>query len=388
VISTLLLVLAIRWWIDYASAPYLRIALAALVYCAWRLYKTSSTRAKIFWINAGVVTLVLGGAELALWRKAETPGGFDPAANPASGYVSHADYGYGPISPSRTRSVKLHDGDRLYDVVYSIDEYGLRVSPPERPASGRRGCVLFLGCSVTFGEGVEDDETMPWQVGVRTDGRFATRNLGFQGWGPHQMLAALESGHAERAARCDVTHVVYQAIYWHALRAAGRVHWDRDGPRYVLDDEGRAVRAGHFTDAEQSGWLSRGTLDRLGRSYVFQKYLAPRLDPFARPTTLRDLDLLAAIVARSREEVATRFPRASFHVLFWDINLTPGWIQDFESRVAALDITLHRASGAIPDYRVPEDARYVLSSYDHHPSPAGHARIADYVVREVLRDEP
>ena len=387
-ISTLLLVLAIRWWIDDASLPYLRAALAALVYCAWHLRRSSSTRAKVFWINAGVVTLVLAGVELFLWRTAETPGGFDPDADPSSGYISHADYGYGPISPSRTRALKVHEGEKLYDVVYSIDEYGLRVSPPERAASERRGCVLLVGCSLTFGEWVEDDETMPWQVGVKTDGRFATRNLGFQGWGPHQMLAALESGHAERAARCDVTHVVYQALYWHALRSAGRVHWDRNGPRYLLDDAGRAVRAGHFTDAGPSSWLSRGTLDRLGRSYVFQKYLASRLDPLARPVTQRDLDLLAAIIARSREEVATRFPRASFHVFFWDIDLAPSWIQDFESRVARPGVTLHRVSAAIPDYRAPKDARYVLSSYDLHPSPAAHARIADYVVREVLHDAP
>jgi hypothetical protein len=387
-ISTLLLLLAIGWWIEHASAPYLRIALATLVYCAWRLYRSSSTWARILWANVAVVTLVLGVAELVLWRTVDSYGWFDPIANPRFGYVSHPDYGYGPLAPSRTRSVKLHDSGRIYDVIYTIDQHGLRVSPPERAASGRRGCVLFLGCSVTFGEGVEDDQTMPWQVGVKTDGRFAIRNLAYQGWGPHQMLSALESGHAERAARCDVTHVVYFALYWHALRSAGRVPWGLHGPRYVLDEAGRAVRAGYLSSAEASGWLSRGALDRLGKSQVFTKYLAHRFDPFAKPITPRDLDLLAAIVARSREEVAARFPRASFHVLFWDIDLPAEWIRDFESRVASPELTMHRASAALPDFRVPQDPRYTLSRFDRHPSPAAHAKIADYVVREVLHYAP
>jgi hypothetical protein len=113
---------------------------------------------------------------------------------------------------------------------------------------------------MTFGEGVQDDETLPWHVGSLTGGRYATRNLSYHGWGPHQMLAALQSGRAERAARCEVTQVIYMAYYSHALRVAGRIPWDRHGPRYVLDDSGHAVRAGYFSDDPLRGPLPQRVL--------------------------------------------------------------------------------------------------------------------------------
>ena len=65
-------------------------------------------------------------------------------------------------------------------------------------------------------------ETMPYQVGLRTDGQYATYNFAVHGYGTHQMLAAIENGMVASRVKEDVRYVIYQAIYpEHLYRLAG-----------------------------------------------------------------------------------------------------------------------------------------------------------------------
>jgi hypothetical protein len=375
------------WSFRHATAPFCWIGLAIAVYCAWAFRRTRTTGGKIVWLNLGVFAATVAVLEILLWWSSAPSGSFDPEADPKSRYAKHADYGYGPVIPSRIRARKIEGGKTLYDVTYTIDEKGLRVSPPELPPGERRGCVLFFGCSNTFGEGVRDDETLPWQVGVKSAGRFATRNFSFSGWGPHQMLAALQNGDAERAARCKVTHVMHVALFGHAIRVAGRASWDRAGPRFVLDADGRALRAGNFSDGPRHTF-TRAILDRGWKSYLYGRLLARHVDPFERPVTPAELDLHAAIIARARDEAASRFPGVSFDVLFLDMGQDPEPREAFTSRLTARGIRVHSMSQAIPDYVGSVDPRYVISQADRHPAPRAYARIADYVVDRILSDGP
>ena len=76
---------------------------------------------------------------------------------------------------------------------YTIGPNGLRVSPPYEEVADVP-CALFFGGSFTFGTGVEDDEALPYVAGILSEGKYRVYNFGYRGYGPHQMLAALESG--------------------------------------------------------------------------------------------------------------------------------------------------------------------------------------------------
>ena len=65
----------------------------------------------------------------------------------------------------------------------SVDKRGLRVEPPLAPSHGDR-CVLFFGCSYTFGEGVNDTETLPYRTGVLAEGLLRMINFGLHSYGP------------------------------------------------------------------------------------------------------------------------------------------------------------------------------------------------------------
>ena len=159
--------------------------------------------------------------------------------------------GYKPVPGRRVTSIKRVNGRKVYDVVYTIDAAGRRVTPVGPPEPGPT--VLFFGGSNTFGEGVNDDETLPHFL-ARAVPSAAVYNYGFCGYGPQQMLAMLEDGRLDDLVRDRSVIAVYLFIDAHVARAVGSMRvvtgWGTDMPCYGLDDRGQPVRTGSF-------WSSR-----------------------------------------------------------------------------------------------------------------------------------
>jgi hypothetical protein len=226
---------------------------------------------------------------------------------------------------------------------------------------------LFFGDSYTFGEGVEDDETFPYLSGIAAAGRYRVRNYGFSGYGPHQMLAAIESGLVEATARCEPRFAIYLAHPHHVLRAAGKWWWDVHGPRYELVPGGGVKRRGNFDD------------DRSALAEVLEESeTARRLRDAVVPDDA-DLRLFYAIVQRARGELEQRYPGLSFHVLHWDVGYPPLFYRPEESQ----GLVIHRLSAVFPEGESFPEA--VTFAHDVHPTPQAHARLAAYVARKILR---
>lgn len=126
-------------------------------------------------------------------------------------------------------------GKPIYYVTYGFNENGNRVTP-ENTATAKRYVITF-GCSFTFGEGVSDTETFPWQLSMKLGTNYQVNNLGVEGYGPHQMLAIIESGRADAIIRKGKTLCFFLTISDHPKRVAGLHSWNDGGePRYVLKD--------------------------------------------------------------------------------------------------------------------------------------------------------
>ena len=212
-----------------------------------------ATRLKAVLVNFSAVLLALATYEAYLWQR-ET--NYDPTRMQGSYTTDYFDtdelLGYGPAKANIATSEKYHSDNQIYSVRYTINDDGLRISPPV--VEPELGCVLFFGGSVTFGEGVEDEQSMPYQVGDLTDNHYRIYNFAFHGYGPHQMLAALEQGRVGKIADCRPTHVIYQAIIPHVERAAGLATWDKHGPRYARTPAGGVMLTGHFDDEVAQPW--------------------------------------------------------------------------------------------------------------------------------------
>ena len=79
--------------------------------------------------------------------------------------------------------------DVEFKVRYTIDGEGNRVTPsPPSPL----GSIIMLGCSFTFGHGVEDQQAFPHVLGKEHWTGYKVKNRGVMGWGTGHALVALD----------------------------------------------------------------------------------------------------------------------------------------------------------------------------------------------------
>jgi len=349
----------------FAPRPFVWIPLFWSGLLVYRAAAAEHRCAKLSCVNAAGVLLVFSLAELALQLRPA----LELSGLPDDYFQGNESLGYAPLAASRGTATRSFAGEVLYDVVYTIDQNGLRVAPPVADGAGSE-CLLFFGGSFTFGEGVGDSETMPYQVGVQTGGRFRVYNFGFHGYGPHQMLAALQDELVSGTIECEPHHAIYQGLPDHVLRAAGFRSWDSHGPRFVLGAAGKVAYAGHFDDG--LAFLGRGLLTLLDRSKVLAMLLSLR-----EPEPGAAEQLFVGIVGAARAHVEARHPGAEFHVILWDDANS-----SLSRRLASAGLRLHHVDAIVPEEERNEP-RYTIPR-DGHPTALLHERVAAYVAREIV----
>jgi hypothetical protein len=277
------------------------------------------------------------------------------------------------------KGVRVQAASRSYNVTYTIDSNGLRIAPPVQKDQ-HAGCILFFGCSMTFGEGLQDNETLPYQVGIQSGGQYRTFNFAFEGYGPHQMLAAIEQGRVRRVVDCSPQYAIYVAITDHVRRAAGKVPYGKHAPRYLLDPGGAVRRVGNFEQAERAPSPLEAELRwQFGKSAIYRR-LANR----ASSVSEDDVHRMLAIVRRSRDLLAAEYPGIKFHVILW-----PDWNKDgvihreLQDGFRQLNIPVHLVEDILPDHSL-ASTKYVLSSHDNHPNALADRLLANYVLTKIV----
>lgn len=341
-------------------------------------------RALLF--NLAVLFLALAGAEayFAGWLQPGPQGAGAGAlrhegeffGRMGGGYfVPDAVRGYA-AAPSVAARARVWAGERLLeDVVYTTNGHGLRISPHDvEPAAAAAETVVFFGCSVTVGEGVSDRETMPWVFEERSRGRFRAVNLGFHGFGPHQMLRILETGLIDEVVDgTPPTRAVYQGLIEHIERSAGNypaVSWGPSAPRYALREDGRLEYRGPFYST-----LGTAAFQLFNRSRVFSR-VAPTLLGWRR--TARDIDLYVALVRRSKELFEARY-HGEFTVLMWG-----AYDRDYRvvvERLRQASVRVLETHRIIPDI-YSADWKYKLPG-NQHPNAATHALLASSLLETL-----
>lgn len=278
--------------------------------------------------------------------------------------------GFRPKPNVRVRSTMTAKGKALYDAVYSIDARSRRVTR-SIPGAAQTQFALFFGGSYTFGQGVNDDETIPYQF-ARLLPRYRAYNYGFCGYGPQQMLAKLQT--AKLACEIDEPSgiAIYILMEHHIRRAIGSMYvhntWGRNMPYYALEPDGRLVRKGTFTTGRPAvAFMYRV----LGASQILKRF---HLSLPLR-TTERHILLTCRIIQEAGKLFREQFDDGGFLVLIY-----PG--TTYADRIAACLRRLHVPCldySALVEYKSPA---YTIP-VDEHPSPAAHLAIAQRLARDV-----
>jgi hypothetical protein len=147
-------------WLWFHALAVATLAFAAMtaIRAGWRA----------LWVNLAVVFLAIAVLQTKLGERVDQQ--FEP------GYLSQPDeiLGYSP-RPHWSGHWREYVNHKLFfDVVVTTDENGWRISPPAPQA---RQSIVFFGCSYTFGHGLNDTETFPYQTGEKGGGKYKTYNM-------------------------------------------------------------------------------------------------------------------------------------------------------------------------------------------------------------------
>lgn len=270
-------------------------------------------------------------------------------------------------------------GRVIYDVHYtivadSIGPYGFnhRIGylNPDSPRAG----MIFLGCSFTFGEGVNDSETLPWQVGILT--HRPTLNLGGIGWGIHHAYEIFEAKYAGTDNKGRV--FVYTMIPDHVFRASGAYNWSA-GPSFKLIGDS-LVYSGplpHITHKTAYYCSFFGC-------FQFIQDLLVRIQTNHLYKRVSPADYQKAILMIRKMDHDSRSTGAHLVVLFWDNITTPDDPNRRYRQLLSDKLDSLRQTGVdiirVSDIINTSDPRYYIPD-NGHPNAAAYDTVAKYLIK-------
>lgn len=273
---------------------------------------------------------------------------------------------------------KDRDGNTIFSATYTTDAYGRR-STPVPASSVPKYFALFFGCSFIFGEGLNDDETLPAFFAALAP-CYRAYNYGYIGYGPQQMPAILQSGRVPRRISERKGLLIYGYMgepgVGHIDRAIGRMNihgWARHFPYYHFGPEGNLIRSGSF----QSGRPVRSAVyGAMKRSAIV------RLFKLNHPLRINEshIRLTAKIIEESYRVFKKDFQSKAFYVVVF-----PGARR---STGKALIRYLQEAGIKCLDYGDLDEfaGKGYRIAGDEHPSAKWNKELAERIVRDLGLD--
>jgi len=239
----------------------------------WLGIKLKVSVLKHLYFNLSAIFLVLGVLELFLTFKnrPESRLSFSPQYyqyNKKLGYsIKAGDYS---VEASRHW---IESGEEIYTARYDFKN-SRRSTPNSNIQTSKY--ALFLGGSLTFGEGVNDDETLPYFYNQNLTKKRNIRNYGLSGYGTHQVYTIAKHliAHDADLTNAQDVDVFYWFITPHIWRTNGLSSWDRDGPQYQLKNN-QVKHIGSFRQTQkrlpfiQMGWNFVWRHSAFSKSYIW-----------------------------------------------------------------------------------------------------------------------
>lgn len=263
-------------------------------------------------LSLAITLVLIGSIEGVFYFLNKNPG--DPVTTQHDPEFQHPDekLGYTGIPGTETRAFKKQGEETIYDVTYSLDEFGRRVAPGQTIKS-ENNYVLFFGGSFTFGEGLENSETLPAWLAHNSE-NITTYNYGHPGYGPQHVLTLLQESDIRNQIQESNGMLIYPLISTHVQRAIGSMivysTWGYSMPYYYVDTDGSLKRDRNFTAGRP---LRSMFYSLIGRSQLF-KYLGLDL-PFN--VSEQNYRLTATIIGAAKSAYEEQFGNENFYVLIW-----------------------------------------------------------------------
>ena len=346
----------------------------AFTVCAVSIKKRAG---RIICLNLALLFALFAFLEAALWlRTGMSEGGSFHRIKPHLAREMNSDHpvlGWAPEPGRRYQAKKTRGEEVLYDVYYTIDENGFRLTPP--PKQEDAPAILFTGCSFTFGEGLNDEESYPYKVSQRLDGQYKICNLAYSGYGAQQTLANIREGLYKKAlGKSKPLAVVHLSIPDHPNRAVGALSWGQRAPRFFVGSSGRLETTGTFeTSGTTDEWLRYVRLKEAEKSELGKRLLSYK-------TSDEDIELWVEMLKSARREFQEAYPDTPFIVVL--LNTPSPTSKRMEEALKESGLTYHLLYTDLPELK---DEKYKIP-VDRHPNALGTDKLADYMIDVALKD--
>lgn len=339
--------------------------------------RIKNDKTKLIIANLFVIPLLICVCEIVCWKiniAYYSNQAFND--NPAEFFQPSGFLGYAAKKATKAHFVRTGgDGKNIYDVYYTTNEDGLRTTPSSNKDSDN--CLLFFGDSFTFGEGLNDYETLPYYIGEKTNHKYKIYNFGFMGYGPNHMLSAIEHGVVDEAvSKCSTSMAFYSSVPDHLNRVDGRRFWERNDPKYELIDN-KLVYQGHFGDYESHAPVSLMTILRKSQTFIYinRLFIQKRMQ-LSVNEYIKYRKLYLTLVFKSQSILKEKYNVDRFVNLLWNWNdpyLQNALDENYSEYYWVNPILLNYDS----DY-----SKFLIKG-DEHPNKFANEVLADFLVKQL-----
>lgn len=277
--------------------------------------------------------------------------------------------GYKPKPNGTYSGIKKVDGKAIYDIRYQTDSNSLRITPTD---SSKKPIdfAQFYGCSMTFGEGVQSNETIPFYFGQYTT-NFTPYNFAYSGYGPHQALARLETQAPSQIVKEKHGVGFYIYIDDHVNRVLGTMTnfgYNRGNAPYYHNESGKLEHSGLFSNGRKLRSLMYSIMLESNLLKLFKVGY-----PFK--ITKDDYALTADVIAGAAKAFEVQFPGQPFYAVIYpttiDSNLIIGLLKERNVKVIDLSKLFN-----------PLDPRYAIP-HDEHPTALGNQVFTKALIQKI-----
>jgi hypothetical protein len=246
---------------------------------------------------------------------------------------------------------------------YTINEYGHRKIENKNKS---KKCIIFHGGSITFGQSLSDNETLPYFTKILLNENYNIFNFAFNGYGPHQFLSKLEKLNQKEIKYCKKFIVFYQFIFDHIGRTSGKRSWGDKSPRYILNNN-QLIQKGFFSDFPFKFMM------KIRKNFRHSKVSNTFFN--LQRVNQKDTEVYLSILKRIELLAKKQFLETRFIYLVWNKNIN--------NNEKLLDFFNNSESIFIDDLEIDDNVKYNNIPGDNHPKKEFNLIIAN-VLKKII----
>jgi hypothetical protein len=193
----------------------------------------------------------------------------------------------------------------IYNSTYTFDKFSRRINPQQKIIN-RSKFLILQGCSLIYGNGLNDDETLSHFLNISKT-KFHTYNYGIGASGPNMHLAKLQENTLKNEVYERNGYLIFFYINEHIARSNGfmdELTWIKDTPFYETIDN-RLVRNGTFSTGEP---IRTKVLELLKNTLNYRKFFNQNFPK------IRDshINYTCKIIEESKNIFEKKYPKSKY----------------------------------------------------------------------------